>query len=127
MVRPRSGSAAATASAYGSTSSRFSTTSTASRALAADGARRAAIADFEARRAEQTASVAGHQEADRIQRVIDRAIQVFGGAGVSQDTPLAQHYAHARTLRLADGPDEVHLMSLAKQELFRHMEGSGAS
>ena len=60
------------------------------------------------------------------QRVIDRAIQVFGGAGVSQDTPLAQHYAHARTLRLADGPDEVHLMSLAKQELFRHMEGSGA-
>ena len=61
------------------------------------------------------------------QRVIDRAIQVFGGAGVSQDTPLAQHYAHARTLRLADGPDEVHLMSLAKQELFRHMEGTGAS
>jgi acyl-CoA dehydrogenase len=61
------------------------------------------------------------------QKVIDRAIQVFGGAGVSQDTPLAQHYAHARTLRLADGPDEVHLMSLAKQELFRHMEGSGAS
>ena len=55
------------------------------------------------------------------QRVIDRAIQAFGGAGVSQDTPLAQHYAHARTLRLADGPDEVHLMSLAKQELFRHL------
>jgi acyl-CoA dehydrogenase len=61
------------------------------------------------------------------QRVIDRAIQVFGGAGVSQDTPLAQHYAHARTLRLADGPDEVHLMSLARQELFRHTEGAGAS
>jgi acyl-CoA dehydrogenase len=60
------------------------------------------------------------------QKIIDRAIQVFGGAGVSQDTPLAQHYAHARTLRLADGPDEVHLMSLAKQELFRHMEGTGA-
>jgi acyl-CoA dehydrogenase len=55
------------------------------------------------------------------QRVIDRAIQAFGGAGVSQDTPLAQHFAHARTLRLADGPDEVHLMSLARQELFRHL------
>jgi acyl-CoA dehydrogenase len=50
-------------------------------------------------------------------RVIDRAIQAFGGAGVSQDTPLAHFYAHARTLRLADGPDEVHLMSLAKGEL----------
>ena len=51
------------------------------------------------------------------QRVIDRAMQAFGGAGVSQDTPLAQHFAHARTLRLADGPDEVHLMSLARREL----------
>ena len=59
------------------------------------------------------------------QRVIDRAIQAFGGAGVSQDTPLAQHYAHARTLRLADGPDEVHLMSLAKQELYHHLEDAG--
>jgi acyl-CoA dehydrogenase len=55
------------------------------------------------------------------QRVIDRAIQAFGGAGVSQDTPLAAHFAHARTLRLADGPDEVHLMSLARQELYRHL------
>ena len=51
------------------------------------------------------------------QRVIDRAIQVFGGAGVSQDTPLATFFAHARTLRLADGPDEVHLVSIARQEL----------
>ncbi|MPZ72200.1 MAG: acyl-CoA dehydrogenase [Nitriliruptorales bacterium] len=59
------------------------------------------------------------------QQVIDRAIQAFGGAGVSQDTPLAQHYAHARTLRLADGPDEVHLMSLAKQELFRRVPHEG--
>ena len=55
------------------------------------------------------------------QRVIDRAIQVFGGAGVSQDTPLAAHFAHARTLRLADGPDEVHLMSLAKRELAGYL------
>lgn len=51
--------------------------------------------------------------------VIDRAIQAFGAAGVSQDTPLAHHYAHARTLRLVDGPDEVHLLTIAKQELLR--------
>lgn len=51
------------------------------------------------------------------QRVIDRAIQVFGGAGVSQDTPLAQFWIYARTLRLADGPDEVHKESIAKNEL----------
>ena len=56
------------------------------------------------------------------QRVIDRAIQAFGGAGVSQDTPLAHLFAHARTLRLADGPDEVHLMSLAKQELYAQLD-----
>jgi acyl-CoA dehydrogenase len=49
--------------------------------------------------------------------VIDRAIQVHGGAGVCQDFPLASAWAHARTLRLADGPDEVHLESIAKQEL----------
>lgn len=50
-------------------------------------------------------------------RVIDRAIQSFGGAGVSQDTPLASMYAKIRTLRLADGPDEVHRNAIAKQEL----------
>src|SRR5919198_103039 len=44
--------------------------------------------------------------------VIDRAIQAYGGAGVSQDTPLASLYAHARTLRIADGPDEVHRRSV---------------
>jgi acyl-CoA dehydrogenase len=49
--------------------------------------------------------------------VIDRAIQVHGGGGVSQDFPLAYAYAAARTLRLADGPDEVHLESIAKMEL----------
>ncbi|THF71702.1 acyl-CoA dehydrogenase [Deinococcus sp. Arct2-2] len=52
-------------------------------------------------------------------RVIDRAIQVFGGAGVSQDTPLAAMYAQARTLRLADGPDIVHTETVAKEELKR--------
>jgi len=48
--------------------------------------------------------------------VIDRAVQSFGGAGVSQDTPLANMWANIRTLRLADGPDEVHLQQLGKNE-----------
>lgn len=52
--------------------------------------------------------------------VIDRAIQAFGGAGVSQDTPLARMYALMRTLRIADGPDEVHLRTVARQEIRRH-------
>ncbi len=51
--------------------------------------------------------------------VIDRAIQVHGGAGVSDDTPLANMYAGARSLRLADGPDEVHLRDIARVELRR--------
>ncbi|MFB9238017.1 acyl-CoA dehydrogenase family protein [Plantactinospora siamensis] len=51
--------------------------------------------------------------------VIDKAIQAHGGAGVSQDTPLAALWAQARTLRLADGPDEVHRASLARRELRR--------
>jgi acyl-CoA dehydrogenase len=50
-------------------------------------------------------------------RVIDRAVQAHGGAGVSEDFPLASMWANARTLRLADGPDEVHLESLARTEL----------
>ena len=50
-------------------------------------------------------------------RVIDRAIQVHGGGGVSADFPLSYAYANARYLRLADGPDEVHNMSIAKLEL----------
>jgi acyl-CoA dehydrogenase len=50
-------------------------------------------------------------------RVLDRAIQAHGGAGVSQDTFLAEAWAHVRTLRLADGPDEVHLETVAKLEL----------
>ena len=52
-------------------------------------------------------------------RVIDDAIQVHGGAGVSDDTPLAAMYAAARTLRIADGPDEVHIRSVARTELGR--------
>jgi acyl-CoA dehydrogenase len=53
-------------------------------------------------------------------KIIDRAIQVHGGAGVSDDFPLAQMYAGMRTLRLADGPDEVHKLSIARRELRRH-------
>jgi acyl-CoA dehydrogenase len=52
-------------------------------------------------------------------RIIDRAIQLFGAAGLSADTPLAELYAAARALRLADGPDEVHLSSLGKAEAAR--------
>jgi len=53
-------------------------------------------------------------------RVIDWAMQVHGGGGMSQDFPLAYFYTVARTLRFADGPDEVHRNSLAKMELGRH-------
>jgi acyl-CoA dehydrogenase len=48
--------------------------------------------------------------------VIDRAVQAWGGAGVCQDTPLANMWAQIRTLRLADGPDEVHLSQMGKNE-----------
>jgi acyl-CoA dehydrogenase len=57
--------------------------------------------------------------------VIDRAIETFGGAGVSGDTPLAELYAQARMLRIADGPDEVHKMSLARRELKRYHPSGG--
>jgi acyl-CoA dehydrogenase len=50
-------------------------------------------------------------------KIIDRAIQVHGGGGVCQDYPLASFWTYARSLRLADGPDEVHLESIAKMEL----------
>ncbi len=53
-------------------------------------------------------------------QVIDWAIQVHGGGGVSDDFPLAYYYAQARTLRFADGPDEVHRNAIAKLELGRH-------
>lgn len=52
--------------------------------------------------------------------VVDKAIQVHGAAGVSADTPLAESWAQLRTLHLADGPDEVHLRSLARDELRKH-------
>jgi acyl-CoA dehydrogenase len=52
-------------------------------------------------------------------KIIDRAIQVHGGGGVSDDFPRANMYAHLRTLRLADGPDEVHKRTIAQRELRR--------
>jgi acyl-CoA dehydrogenase len=54
------------------------------------------------------------------QQVIDWAMQVFGGAGMSQDTPLAFFFTHVRTLRFADGPDEVHRNAIAKLELGKY-------
>lgn len=48
--------------------------------------------------------------------VLDRAIQAYGGAGVSQDTPLAQMWSSGRTMRIVDGPDEVHMLQLGRNE-----------
>ena len=65
-----------------------------------------------------TRSAAAGDSAPRVGcAVVDRAIQVHGGAGVCQDFPLAQAYAGLRSLRLADGPDEVHLLQLGRMEL----------
>jgi acyl-CoA dehydrogenase len=58
-------------------------------------------------------------------RVVDRAIQVWGAAGVSGDLPLAGMYQGARTLRIADGPDEVHKILIAKNVLKRYADGEG--
>ena len=58
-------------------------------------------------------------------RVVDRAIQVWGAAGVSNDLPLAGMYQGARTLRIADGPDEVHRILIAKHVLAQHSRGEG--
>ena len=58
-------------------------------------------------------------------KIIDRAIQVHGGGGVSDDFPLASMYAHQRTLRLADGPDEVHKRTIAQHELRGQLPATG--
>jgi acyl-CoA dehydrogenase len=57
--------------------------------------------------------------------VLDRALQAHGAAGISEDTPLARMYATVRALRIADGPDEVHLRTIAKLELRRQTAESG--
>ena len=58
-------------------------------------------------------------------RIIDDAIQAHGGGGVSDDYGLANAYAHQRTLRLADGPDEVHARSIARMEFAKHLPQAG--
>jgi alkylation response protein AidB-like acyl-CoA dehydrogenase len=60
-------------------------------------------------------------------KIIDQAIQMHGGAGVSNDVPLAELYAAIRTLRIADGPDEVHRALIAKLELKKYGAKSVAS
>ena len=57
--------------------------------------------------------------ANMMMNVLDRAIQVFGAMGVSDDTPIARMWRDGRTMRLADGPDEVHKMTIARRELRR--------
>ncbi len=56
--------------------------------------------------------------------VVDRAIQAHGAAGISGDTLLANAWAQLRTLRLADGPDEVHMRSIAREELSAYVEAA---
>ena len=58
-----------------------------------------------------------------MERVVDRAIQVYGAKGVSSDIPLESMYRGARTLRILDGPDEVHRIVIAKQILKRYKDG----
>jgi len=59
-----------------------------------------------------------------LEKVVDMAIQIHGGMGVSRDTPLTGFFAQARSLRLADGPDEVHKGMIAKLELKKRGYGS---
>lgn len=60
-------------------------------------------------------------------RIVDRAIQVYGAAGVTEDFPLASMYAHLRTLRIADGPDEVHKLTIARVELGKARAAAAAA
>ncbi len=60
-------------------------------------------------------------------RVVDRAMQVYGAMGLSPDTPLADMWTNARALRLADGPDQVHLRSIARMELKASERTRGGS
>ena len=54
----------------------------------------------------------------------ERAVQIHGGAGVSQDTPLASLYSSIRYLRIGDGPDEVHMRTIAKEELKKYLDSA---
>jgi len=74
------------------------------------------IDEGDAKSAKKEIAVAKVVVPNMLLKVIDRAIQAYGGAGVSQDTPLANMYAHGRTMRIVDGPDEVHTVQLGKAE-----------
>jgi acyl-CoA dehydrogenase len=83
------------------------------------------------RAARQDLSVTKVAVANMVMDVLDRAIQVFGAAGVTDDTPLAYMWRYNRMLRIGDGPDEVHKMVIARRELKRFAEpavpaGAGA-
>ena len=65
-------------------------------------------------------SIIKFQVAGVLNRVLDRAIQVHGGLGVTDDTPLASWYAHERAARIYDGPDEVHKSAVARRILRGH-------
>ena len=79
------------------------------------------LMDTAGKKAAQTEIAAIKVSAARVATdVIDRAIQLFGGAGVTDDWPLAAMYAHARTLHLVDGPDEVHMRQIARSELGKY-------
>ena len=60
-----------------------------------------------------------------LHNVIDRAIQVYGAKGLTDDTPLSLMYRHAREARIYDGPDEVHIQSVAKR-ILKHYENNGS-
>jgi acyl-CoA dehydrogenase len=60
-------------------------------------------------------------------RICDRAIQIYGAMGLTPDTPQADHYAWGRCLKIADGPDEVHLQSIGKMEIATRRETLGAA
>jgi acyl-CoA dehydrogenase len=86
------------------------------------------LMDTAGKKAAQTEIAAIKVSAARVATdVIDRAIQLFGGAGVTDDWPLASMYAHARTLHLVDGPDEVHMRQIARRELgkYAHLRPAG--
>ncbi|MFI5352680.1 MAG: acyl-CoA dehydrogenase family protein [Candidatus Binatales bacterium] len=74
------------------------------------------------REARQEIAMIKVMAANMVMRVLDRAIQVFGAAGVSDDTPIAGMWRNSRALRIADGPDEVHRMTIARRELRRWAE-----
>jgi acyl-CoA dehydrogenase len=73
--------------------------------------------------ARQEISMVKFLVADVLQRVVDRALQVYGGLGMTDDTPLAFFYRHERAARIYDGPDEVQKLSLAKRILKTYGTG----